>query len=129
MNRYEDVLKLEREIKDTEIRIRTVRTNIVTQDRDIASLLTLEKTLSDNVGCLKKKQIIAIAQEFKKAKEDLTRTKTRIASLNNNRDDLIRAEKEMVDSLNLLTKELEKVNKSLENNVVQGKFGRKSGQE
>lgn len=127
MGKTEDLAKLDRSVKDTEIRIRTVQTNIAGITKDIHNLTVLEKTLADNIVCLKKQQIVALAQEFKKVRDELHRTRFKITMLINNREDLSKAEDDMKNFLIYSRKELEKLKNSIDNNVIQVNFGRKNG--
>lgn len=98
------------------MRIKTVESNIVALDKEIASLTSLERTLKDNIACLKKQSIIAIAQEFRKAKDDLKSAKVKIASLSNDKDHFKKVSKDMAVFLEKSRKELSKLESN--NNVL-----------
>ena len=112
MSKQSELEKLERTIKDTEVRITTVEVSVVALDKEISSLTTLEKTLKDNIACLKKKSIIAIAQEFRKAKDDLKSTKTKLSSLNNDRTHF----KKTINDMSIFLEKIRKDLIKLENN-------------
>lgn len=117
--RTEELSKLDNAIKDAEVRIKTVSANLIALDKEILLLCELEKTLKENVKCLKEKQVVAVAKEFKKAKEELKKTQAKIISLRNDRDHFSRITKEMETALKNTKKEIERLQKAIENNVLQ----------
>jgi chromosome segregation ATPase len=119
-----DLEKLDRTIKDGEIRLRTVKTNIDSLSREIATLDELEIQLNLNLQCLKEKKIIAIATEYKKAKEDLAKTKTRRIALSNDREHFKKAVAEVEIVMKKAKEELDEMNKE-GNNVLYVEFGGK----
>lgn len=126
MSKAEDLKKLDQGIKDYENRLKTFSSNIETIQKEIDFLLKLESQLEENVSYLKRIKIITLATEYKKAKEDLKKTKTKLTQLKSDRminekahkelNVMIQKNKEVYDKL---------VKQSNENNVLQGKFGRK----
>ena len=129
MSKLVELEKLDRAIKDGEIRIRTVQNNIDQLTKEIDQLTTLEKQLEENLDCLKKKNVTVIATEFRKAKEDLTRTKARLTNLGNERENFKKSLDNASQVMEKARAEIEKLKKAENNNVLQGKFGRKDGQE
>lgn len=124
MGKQADLEKLDRTIKDGEIRLRTVKTNIDSLSREIATLDELEIQLNLNLQCLKEKKIIAIATEYKKAKEDLAKTKTRRIALSNDREHFKKAVAEVEIVMKKAKEELDEMNKE-GNNVLYVEFGGK----
>lgn len=125
MGKTEELARLDRAIKDCELRLRTSEANINTLKKEVDFLLNLENQLDANIAYLKKIKVIALAKEYKEAKEDLKKTKIRILQLKSN---LAINEKAYKDIENILGKNKEsydKLGKQNENNVVHGKFGRK----
>ena len=126
MSKAEDLKKMDQGIKDYENRLKTFSSNIETIQKEIDFLLKLESQLEENVSYLKRIKIITLATEYKKAKEDLKKTKTKLTQLKSDRminekahkelNVMIQKNKEVYDKL---------VKQSNENNVLQGKFGRK----
>lgn len=57
--------------------------------------MQVEQAIEENVGFLKRKHVIALAQEYKKAKDDLARTKIRMVKVRIDRDNILRAAKEI----------------------------------
>jgi chromosome segregation ATPase len=119
-----DLEKLDRTIKDGEIRLRTVKTNIDSLSREIATLEELEIQLRLNLQCLKENKIVAIATEYKKAKEDLAKAKTRRISISNDREHFRKAVAEVEIVMKKAKEELDEMNKE-GNNVLYVEFGGK----
>jgi predicted nucleic acid-binding Zn-ribbon protein len=124
MNKTEDISKLDRSIKDAEIRMKTVLNNVEALTKEIDLLTNQEKSLEENIKCLKKKRIIAIAQEFKKTKDELRRIHSRILILSNDKEHFIKTSKDMQDFINKTQKELEKLQNTSDNNVLQFNRGK-----
>lgn len=118
-----EILKLERLIKDAEVRAHTFKLQIETVQKEIDSLLNLEKQLQNNINYLKGNKTIALVAEYKKAKEDLKKTKLRLSFL---KADKLTGEKAYKDILNTIEKSKENLKKLSEekNNVIKGKFGK-----
>jgi chromosome segregation ATPase len=127
MGKQDELAKLDRNIKDTEIRLKTFDTNIGTIQKEIDFLLNIEKQLDENISYLKKVKIIALATEFKKAKEDLKKTKTRLVQLKSDRTINEKAHKELGAMLQKNKEAYDRLTQTSDNNVLQGKFGRKRG--
>ena len=125
MGKQEELEKHDRAVKDGEIRLRTVKTNIEVLNREIETLSALEMQLEENVRCLKKKNIVAIAAEFKKAKADLTKTKVRLLALQNDREHFKKSIANLESVMEKSKEEIVKL-KNGDNNVLRGKFGKKT---
>jgi chromosome segregation ATPase len=124
VNRTEDLAKLDRNIKDCENRLKTFNSNVDTIQKEIDFLVQIETQLESNISYLKKIKIVTLAQEYKKAKEDLKKTKIRLTQLKSDKTINEKAHKELNY---LLQKNKEAYDKLAEqnNNILQGKFGRK----
>lgn len=122
-----DLEKIDRTLKDGEIRLRTVKTNLDALEKEIQNLSSLESQLAENVKCLKKKNIVAIATEYKKAKEELSKIRQRAIALKNDREHFKKASEEVECSMKKAKEELEKLQRLGDNNVLRGKFGKKDG--
>ena len=81
--------------------------------------------MKTNITFLKKNKIIALASEFKKAKEDLKKTKIRLTQLKSDKMINEKAHKELSYMLEKNKEAYDKLAQTSENNVLQGKFGRK----
>ena len=127
MSIQEDLAKLDRAVKDAEIRLHTVNSSIIGLDKELETLANLEGELEENVACLKKNRVIAIASEYKKAKEDLKKTRVRMTALQNDRAHYHKAKVEVETSLAKTKQEIEKIKNTGDRNVLHANFGRKDG--
>jgi len=118
---------LDRLVKDYEIRINTSQIQLAAVQKELDELANVEKQLEENIKYLKKKKVAVIASEFKKAKDDLTKTKNRMAFLRIERDNQCRVLRELTDSVKSAKERLVKILKGGENNVILGKFRKKNG--
>lgn len=125
MSRQTDLEKIDRNIKDTEVRLKTFKVNIETIQKELDFLAKLESQLEENITYLKKVKIITLATEFRKAKEDLKKTKTRLVQLKSDRTINEKAHKELGYMLEKNKEAYDRLAQQNENNVLQGKFGRK----
>jgi chromosome segregation ATPase len=125
MSRQTDLEKIDRNIKDTEIRLKTFEVNISTIQKELDFLSKVESQLEENIAVLKTIKIITLATEFKKAKEDLKKTKTRLTQLKSDRMINEKAHKELGVMLEKNKGIYDKLAQQGDNNVLQGKFGRK----
>jgi chromosome segregation ATPase len=125
VSKSEDLSKLEHIIKDMENRLKSFNSNVDTIQKEIDFLLNLERQLESNITMLKGIKIVALASEYKKAREDLKKTKNRLTQLKSDRMINERAFKELKAMLEKNKESYEKLHKQSENNVLQGKFGRK----
>lgn len=125
MSKSDDLAKIDRNIKDFEGRLKTFNSNIDTIQKELDFLAHLESQLETNISILKKVKIITLATEYKKAKEDLKKTKTKLTQLKSDRMINEKAHKELSLMLQKNKEVYDKLVKQGENNVLQGKFGRK----
>ena len=124
MGKQEEMVKLDRSIKDAEVKLRTFNLNNDTIQKEIEFLLNLESQLEDNIKYLKNIKIIALAAEYKKAKEDLKKTKNRISQLKIDIAVSEKATKEIKSFIEKSKEAYDKLTKPNENNVLHGKFGK-----
>jgi seryl-tRNA synthetase len=122
----EEILRLEQLIKDAELRSGTFKIQIETIQKELDSLYTVEKQLEDNIKYLKRTKIVALASEYKKAKNDLKKTKLRLGFLKSDRTNNDKAYKDTINTLEKIKESYIKLTKENENNVLCGKFGKKS---
>lgn len=117
MLRHDESERLGQTIKDAEIRIKTMQSNILSLDKELSHLMVTEATLLENIKCLKTNQIIAIVQEFKKSKEELAKTRNRINVLRIDKGVFNKDIKNMEITLFNAHKHLEKL-KTISDNVL-----------
>ena len=125
MSKQVELEKLDRAIRDGEIRLHTVNVNIGSLTKEIDTLDQLEIQLEENLKCLKKKNIIAIATEFKKAKEDLAKTRARLISLKNDRANFTKAAEDVQAVMKKAKEDIDKMKKNGDSNVLHATFGKK----
>lgn len=125
MGKQEELEKLDRTIKDNEIRRLTVQTNMELLQREVGVLSEVEAQLEENIRCLKKKNIVAMANEYRKAKEDLAKTKARLISLSNDIENFRKATDQVDQSTAKAKEDIEKIKKNADNNILQFSFKRK----
>lgn len=121
-----DLEKLLASMKAIENRIHMLRLSILKNEEEQQLLNNLKVTLEDNIDELKKAPI-AMAAEFRKAKEDLHRANLRMSFLKMDRLTLDKAFSGNSGVLELLEKDCEKMVNSIQNNVFYVDFGRKNG--
>lgn len=120
-----DLEQLALAIKDLEGRLRAVRAGANLADKELSVMLQLELELLENIAILKTKEVITLAQEYKKAVSDLGKARLRLPYLRLNKRTYAKA---VVDQENLLSELKRQYLSGLnatENNVIRGKFGRK----
>lgn len=118
---------IESEIARIEYNIQLTNTNLFKAESDITLLSHLQKCIEENIGILKKHDIIPLLLEFKKAKEDLIKVNQNLIVLKNNRETF---NKDMDKLKNLLETKRIQLSIFLESNkskVIQGNFGNKNG--
>ena len=129
MNKPEEISRLNRALIDAEVKIKTIFSNIEALSKEIKILCDAENSLEENLKCLKKNKIIAVAQEFKKSKEELKKIKSRIAMLTNDKTHFVKVSVDTQDFIDKTKAQITKLHGTEENNVLQFKRGDKDGQE
>lgn len=127
MNRKEELEYADRAIKDAEQRLRSVKNSLDAVEKEFDTLTNLKKELEANVKFLKKKNIIALAAEFKKAKEDLAKTKSRLSLISKDRDNIRKIFHDMELAIYNAKQAYNERLQEIDNNVIRGNFGRKNG--
>lgn len=115
----------EREFKDATERFEALQMHTNKIESDIALLLLVKKNLEENISTLKSRQIITIAVEYKKAKEDLGKVYNNLTMLRINKNNL---EHSTEQARKFLTERREIYLLALENHVsrvIEVDFGRK----
>ena len=126
MNKQMELDKLDRTIKDGTIRACTVKSNIEILDRQIDSLGEAERQLEENLKFLKQEKGIAVSvDEFKKIKEELAKTRIRLITSKNEREDFRKALNNVNKAIEDSKEAIEKIKKDGENNVLRLNFGKK----
>ena len=124
MGKQDELNKLYRSIKDSEVRMNTFAVNMATIQKEMNFHINTEKQLEENLTYLKSIKVIALATEYKKTKEDMGKTKKRLSDL---RNDMASNKKAYRDTEVILKKNkdaYDKLTEASENNVIEGKFGK-----
>lgn len=127
MVKYYDLIQIEAAIVDMKRRIELLTISILKNQEEIDILLALNETLVENIKELKRTKQTVMAHEFRKAKEDLKKTTTRLAFLRMDKLTYERAYKGHTGMLDILKKRHEDATKIIENKVIVGNFGKKDG--
>lgn len=127
MSKQVELEKLDRAIKDANIRSGTVKMTIEVLDREIGTLDRAEIAFEENIKFLKQEKIVTMADKFKEAREELKRIRIRLITLKNERADYTKA----LDNVNQVIQQsleaIEKIKRNGDNNVLLGKFGKADG--
>ena len=127
MPKQDELTRIAQNIKDCENRLKTFSSNVEAIQKEVDFLLNLESQLETNISILKKIKIVTLATEYKKAREDLKKTKIKLTQLKSDKTINEKAHKELEYLLQKNKEAYDKLNKQGENNVLLGKFGRKRG--
>lgn len=119
MSKTEDIAKLDRSIKDADIRVNTILANVEAFNKEISILNGKAKEIEENLTCLKKNRVIAVAQEFKKAKDELKAINNKIIALRNDKEHLLKNIEDMRNFIKKTQTELDKLQNANDNNVLQ----------
>ena len=125
MSHTEELKILDRTIRDSEIRIRTLQTNIDAIEKELLNVVSLKQILEDNIKCLKANKIIAVANEYKKIKEELKRVTHRIETLSYDKTRFCILIKDVESLLKKSNIDFEKMKNAGNENVLQFKPGKK----
>lgn len=121
MGALEEITKADRDVKDAEIRVATIKTAVAVLDSKLDELIALRDQRKENLDCLKQDKIVAMAKEYKKIKEELAILKEQIILKSNEREDIKKALKKNEDVLEE-AKDLHKWLTKKTNNVLTLKF-------
>jgi chromosome segregation ATPase len=125
--KQDELTRIAQNIKDCENRLKTFSSNVETIQKEVDFLVNLESQLETNISILKKIKIVTLATEYKKAREDLKKTKIKLTQLKSDKTINEKAHKELEYLLQKNKEAHDKLSKQGENNVLLGKFGRKRG--
>jgi chromosome segregation ATPase len=125
MSKQVELEKHDRAIKDANVRSSTVKMNMEILDREIASLDQAELDLEENISVLKQQKIVAMADQYKKAKEELKKVRTRLIASKNEREDYRKALDHVNQVIQQSVDAIEKIKRDGDNNVLHANFGKK----
>ena len=127
MSLKEELKNLDRIIRDADIRSRTLKASIELIDKELINIAELKNALEENVKCLKTNKVIALAAEYKKAKEDLKRVKFRVDALGKDKIHFISVLKEVEALSKQSTLSFNKIKNIGDSNVLQFKGKKNDG--
>lgn len=129
MNKVEKLDQLDRAIKDCEIKLKSVQTNIENIDKEISVLSPRKAELEQNIRFHKKEGTVSIAHEFKKVRGELSKTKARLILITADRKKAIVAYQQIQDIVDKFKNDHMALLKTSENNVLRVLFGGNHGKE
>lgn len=127
MAAHHDLDKLAAAMNDLDSRLHRLNVALIKNEDEIAILVVLQDTLEQNIVELKRQHVIAMASEYKKAKEDLQRTLIRLQFLRMDRATYEKAFNGHAKMHEYLQKQFDETMERITNNVIQVDFGRKDG--
>ncbi len=127
MSKIEQLDKLDRAIKDSEIRLKSIQTSVEQIDKEINTLEPRKNELERLIGFHKQSETIPIAQEYKKAKAELSKTKARLILINSDYKKAVEACKQIEQIIDKFRKDYYELIKTSENNVLKPIFGGSRG--
>lgn len=125
MDKHEELSLAAQLVKESETALQSVSLNLDYLDREVDFLLILQKHILDNISVLKRDRIVTLVIEYRKAKEELVKTKARLKQMRSDRQSYESIYKDVKETLRKRTAAYETLLKKSENNVLQGSFGKK----
>jgi len=115
----------QRETYATELsgRLHTINTGLEIIEKEINNLSTTKEIIEMNIDFLKKEHVIASTFEYRKNKEDLHRTVSRLNFLIDDRVKIIRAMGVIQKLVEDNNQEYDLLLQKIENVVISGRFG------
>ena len=127
MSKIEDLDKLDRAIKDAEIRLKSIQTAIENISKEISTLAPRKLELEQNIEFHKKVGVIPIAHEHGKVKSELSKVSSRLSAITNDQKKAIQACIDVEFIIQKFKKDYAELVKTSHNNVLWGLFGVKRG--
>lgn len=125
MDKATEVISAEALVREAEVSLHTIQYHLRAVDREVETLEALQGQLEDNIDILKKQKIIALAQEYKRSREELNKTRNMLILARNSRNQFLASQKEAEKYLNRCNETYEIIVARSENNVIFGLFGGK----
>lgn len=128
MNKIEQLDLITRELKNSEIRLKSVEATVEQIGKEIAVLEPRKIELERLLGFHKKAEIVPIAQEYKKAKAELSKVRARLILIAADQKRAKEACKTIEDIIDKFRKDQYELIRDSGNNVLKPIFGGKRGQ-
>jgi len=127
MNHLEEADRIDKAIKDAQIRLKSIETNLEQIDKEINILAPRKIELETNLEFHKKSGTIPIAHEYKKSKAELSKVKGRLIFITSERKKTYDACKQVGEVIDKLKRDQTELLRKSEDNVLRVVFGGKSG--
>lgn len=128
MNNIEQIDRLDKAIKDAEMRLKSIESNITNIDNEIKALSPRLSELESNLEFHKRQGTVPKAHEYKKTKTELVKIKHRLNLINSDRTKCDQACKDINQIIEKFKNDRLELLKHSNNNVLSAKFGGKRGQ-
>ena len=119
--------KLDRAIKDAEIRLKSIQANVSQLANEIAVLSPRKLELEQNIEFHKKAGTIPIANEHRKVRTELTKTKARLLNITAEHKRASQAIDEVIEIIEKFKRDQAALLKTSDDNVLRPAFGGKNG--
>ncbi len=127
MGKIDEMDKLDRAIKDSEIRLKSIQSNIENIDKEINALEPRKLELEQNIEFHKKQDTIPLAHEYKKAKTELSKIKARLILIVSDRKKCNQACSDIEKIIDKFRRDYFQLIKVSENNILKPIFGGNRG--
>ena len=127
MGKLEELDAIERALKDSEIKLKSIQGAIENIDKEIAVLAPKKLELEQNLEFHKKSETIPIAHEYKKAKAELIKVRTRLNIITSDKNKAVDACNQVQEIMDKFRRDQAELLKTNENNVLRPTFGGKHG--
>lgn len=128
MNKRQEIEKAERSVANAKDELLVIGIRLSAIEREIDVYLLYEVQLIENINILKRQKIVALAQEYKRAKHELSMIRAKLVMAYNDRSSHEKAHKIAKKLLKESQANYDIMVSRYDNNVVQGKFRRNDGQ-
>jgi len=119
----EELDKLDRAIKDAEIRLKSIEANVEQIDKEINALRPRKLELERNIEFHKKSGTIPIAHEYKKTKSELSKITARLILISSDHKKANQALEDVQKIIKKFKYDHTELLKTNNNNVLWGLFG------
>jgi chromosome segregation ATPase len=127
VTKIEELDRLDRAIKDCDIKLKSILSNIEQIDKEIAVLAPRKLELEKNIEFHKKSTTIPIAQEYRKTKAELSKVTARLIFIRADYGKAVEASKQVEEIIEKFKRDHLELLKTSENNLLTPNFGRKNG--
>jgi len=127
MSKIEELDKLDKAIKDADIRLKSIQAAIEGIDKEISVLAPRKSELEKNLEFHKKSGTVPLAHEYKKSKAEFTKIKVRLNLITSDRLKAIDACKQVEEIIDKFKRDHMELLRTSEDNVLRVLFGARRG--